>query len=130
MQHTTIRLAGRLLIVGVLGLALLTPAAVLAADPGSSVVDPVASQPASEQPTDSASADPSQGTVEVDPTFIAAPTAKPSGAVLAATGKPERTPPPTDTQSQRPAASPSHGLPILLIVLATICLACARMPDV
>lgn len=133
MHRPTIRLAGRVLVAGVLGLALLAPATVLAADPS---IDPVASAPASEQPSDTASEQPtetpSEGTVEVDPTFIASaqPTATPIGAVLSATGRPDRTPPPTDTVSQRPASSSPQGMLVLLAVLATICLACARLPDV
>jgi hypothetical protein len=128
MQRPTIRLAGRVLAAGALGLALLIPTAVLAADPSG---EPLASDPASAQPSDTPSASPSDGNVEVDPTFIVSPTPTPVGAVLSATGKPERTPPPTDTGSQRPTSSTPQGLPILLLaVLATICLAFARTPDV
>lgn len=134
MRRPTIRLAGRLLVAGVLGLALLVPATALAADPST---DPGTSTPASAQPSDFASEQPTEsptdGTVEVDPTFIASapPTATPVGAVLSETGRPDRTPPPTDTTaSQRPTTSSPQGLLVLLSVLATICLACARMPDV
>lgn len=127
MQRLTIRLAGRVLASGLLGMALMVPTAALAAEPSA---QPAASASDGTQATDQAPGQPSDGTVVLDPSFVTAPTSTPVGRVLGLTGKPNRTPPPTDAATTRAGTSSPEGLPLLLAVLATICLACARMPDV
>lgn len=124
-RRTDKRASGGLLVTGLLALAfaLVSPAATLAADP-----TPVPT--ASAQPTDAPSATPSDGGIAIDPTFIIA-TATPAGSVLAATGRPEVTLPPTDaTQATSAATADARGVALLLLVLATICLVPARLPDV
>jgi hypothetical protein len=128
MQRPTIRLAGRLALASALFLALLTPAAVFAADP---IGGPSASAEASSQPTDpTPSPSASEQGISVDPTFIA-PTATPNGAVLSATGRPQHTLPPTDAVAgSSSTGANAQGLPILLLALATICLVAASLPEV
>jgi hypothetical protein len=56
------------------------------------------------------------GEISVDPTFITpAPEATPVSDVMGATGRPERTPPPTDTIGA-PAKAPGTGLQVLLLL--------------
>ena len=112
--------AGRLAVSMFLGLALLGPTAALAADP---TPDPVAT-------ADAPAAAPSDGGIAVDPTFIIA-TPTPAGSVLGITSPPRVTLPPTDTGAvDRSAGTDARGLALLLLVLATICLAPVRLPDV
>jgi hypothetical protein len=101
--------------------ALLVPAA-FAADPGTG---PSASDQAPSPSDDGA---PPSGDISVDPPFA---TSTPVGSVLAATGRPERTLPPTDTTGL-PTAPGGSGLQVLLVVLAAIssfALLAGRLPD-
>jgi hypothetical protein len=124
VHRRTLGLAGRLAAAAFLGLALLAPAAALAADPPA---DPTAT----EQPTDAPTEAPSDGGISVDPTFIPAPTSTPAGSVLGATGRPQITLPPTDAGTPGHASdTDARGFMLLLLGLATICLASARMPGV
>lgn len=128
MQRLTIRLLGRLALASAILFALLTPAAVFAADPvgGASPSAGTDSQAAGASPTASSS----DQVISVDPTFITA-TDAPKGAVLSATGRPQRTLPPTDAvAASSSAGANAQGLPLLLLALATICLVAARMPEV
>jgi hypothetical protein len=56
------------------------------------------------------------GEISVDPTFLApTPAATPVSEVMGATGRPQRTPPPTDTLGT-PAQAPGTGLQVLLLL--------------
>lgn len=127
MQRPTIRLAGRLALAGTLFVALLAPAVVFAADPTAEApAAPQASQPADPVATPSAS----DQVISIDPTFITS-TATPSGAILSATGRPEHTLPATDTAgAPNPTGVQAQGLLLLLVLLATISLVAARLPEV
>lgn len=104
--------------------AVLVPA-VLAAD-----------APAPVEPTPSAEPTPTppdgNGEIVIDPTFITStptPTATPAGEVQGATGRPDRTPPATDTISAETA--PGTGLQVLLLLAISGCsfaLLAARVP--
>lgn len=105
-----------------LGIALLAPAAALAAEPS-------ADGSASTAPSAAAPGASATGVVVVDPSFIAEPTARPSGAVLAATGRPVTTPPATDVSAaERVPTGGAPALPLVLAALATISIGIARMP--
>jgi hypothetical protein len=128
MNPRTLRLAGRVVVAGVLGLAVLTPAAVLAADPAPVAV---ASNTPSDQPSTAPSA--SDGGIAVDPTFITSPTPTPTGRVLDATGRPGTTPPATEavgSVSSTGPDAPSLVLLLLGVATATIILVAACLPDV
>jgi hypothetical protein len=93
-----------------------------------------ASSVLADDPTDdpfaSAAPNPS-GEIAVDPTFITPrPTATPKSEVLGATGRPQRTPPPTDTVGA-PSQSPGSGLQVLLVLGvagSTLVLIVGRLP--
>ena len=129
MTHRrTLGLAGRLAAAAFLGLALLAPAAALAADPPT---DPTATEQPTDAPTEAPTEAPSDGGISVDPTFVPAPTSTPAGSVLGATGRPQITLPPTDAGTAGHASdTDARGFMLLLLGLATICLASARVPDV
>ncbi|MHB8958749.1 MAG: hypothetical protein ACYDAN_03870 [Candidatus Limnocylindrales bacterium] len=128
MQRPTIRLAGRLAFASALLLALLTPAAVLAADPAGGPTS--SSEGSSEAAAATPSPSGSDQVISIDPTFITS-TATPSGAILSATGRPERTLPPTDTAATSNSAGvKAQGPLLLLLLLATISLVAARLPEV
>ena len=95
-----------------------------------------ADEPAPAEPTPTVEPTPTagdgNGEIVIDPTFItetASPTATPRGEVRGATGRPDRTPPATDTISARTA--PGTGLQVLLLVAIAGCsfaLLAARVP--
>ena len=128
MKRPMIRLAGRPALASALLLALLTPAAVLAADPASG---PTSSSEGSSEPAATTPGPPgSDQVISIDPTFITS-TATPSGAILSATGRPEHTLPATDTAgAPNPTGVQAQGLLLLLVLLATISLVAARLPEV
>ena len=137
MTHTTTvaRMARTLAGVALLVAAFAAPAAALAAQPvaGHPVTIPLAAdgddqdappvdeqptdaQPTDEQPTDAEPTD--DGVVVYDPVFITpAPAATPIGEVRAATGRPDVTPPATDTINGHGSTTVGRGLEPVLIVL-------------
>jgi hypothetical protein len=104
--------------------AALVPAVLAADDPAPA--EPTRALVPSPTPADG------NGEIVIDPTFITetpAPRATPRGEVRAATGRPQRTPPATDTNSAETA--PGTGLQVLLLVAIAGCsfaLLAARVP--
>jgi len=89
--------------------------------------EPAASQSATPAPTDDGT--PPDGEISVDPTFVA-PT--PSGAVLAATGRPDPTLPPTDAITMTASSGGTALLALLIVLLAAVSvlvLLVGRLPD-
>jgi hypothetical protein len=134
VTHTTLaRLAGSLAGVTLLIAALAAPAATLAArqpiaDPPATTVvaqsdgeDPTGDQqPTDAPPTDAPPTDgqPTDGDVVYDPVFITpTPDATPVGAVRSATGRPEVTPPATDTIGSPGRSAPTAAVEGVLAVL-------------
>ena len=111
------------LALSLLLLGMLAVPAVFAVDPSAS---PVASDPA---PSPSDDAAPPSGDISVDPPFASA---TPVGSVLAETGRPEETLPPTDI-TMTATTTGGSGVQVLLVVLAAIssfALFAGRLPDV
>ena len=135
-NHTLPRLAGAL-VAGWLVLASLgVPVAALAADP-----TPTDAQPTDAQPTDAAASgevmdDGFEGEVVHDPYFVspepdATPDAVPVGSTKGVTGRPEVTPPATDTIWVTAGRQGGANVPILLVALAALSitvLALGRIP--
>jgi hypothetical protein len=131
--------------VALLVAALSAPAAALAAQPvaGQPVTiafaadgddqdaPPVDEQPTDAQPTDAEPTD--DGVVVYDPVFITpAPVATPVGEVRGVTGRPDVTPPATDTIATPAATTAGRGVePVLLVLggLSALILLLGRMPD-
>lgn len=95
-----------------------------------------ADEPAPAEPTPTVEPTPTpgdgNGVIVIDPTFISespSPAPTPRGEVRAATGRPDRTPPATDTTSAETA--PGTSLQVLLLVAISGCsfaLLAARVP--
>ena len=137
MTYTTsvARMARTLAGVALLAAAFAAPAAALAAHPvaGHPVTIPLAAdgddqdappvdeqptdaQPTDEQPTDAQPTD--DGVVVYDPVFITpAPAATPVGEVRGVTGRPDVTPPATDTIAAPGSGTAGRGLELVLLVL-------------
>ncbi len=151
MTYTTTvaRMARTLAGVALLVAAFAAPAAALAAQPvaGHPVTIPLAAdgddqdappvdeqptdeQPTDEQPTDAQPTD--DGVVVYDPVFITpAPVATPVGEVRGVTGRPDVTPPATDTIDGSGSTTAGRGLePVLLVLggLSALILLLGRVP--
>ena len=131
MTYTTTvaRMARTLAGVALLVAAFAAPAAALAAQPaaGHPVTIPLAADgddqdapPVDEQPTDAEPTDahPTDDGVVYDPVFITpAPVATPVGEVRGVTGRPDVTPPATDTIAGSGSTTAGRGLEPVLVVL-------------
>jgi hypothetical protein len=88
----------------------------LAADGDDKDAPPVDEQPTDAQPTDEQPTD--DGVVVYDPEFITpAPAATPVGEVRGVTGRPDVTPPATDTIAAPGSGTAGRGLELVLLVL-------------
>jgi len=127
---TVARMARTLAGVALLVAAFAAPAAALAAQPaaGHPVTIPLAADgddqdapPVDEQPTDAEPTDAQptdDGVVVYDPVFITpAPVATPVGEVRGVTGRPDVTPPATDTIAGSGSTTAGRGLEPVLVVL-------------
>jgi hypothetical protein len=135
-------------ILSALALALLLAAAavpaVLAADDGAPAPDPTPVTDPTAQPDPTRVTDPTaqpdptptpfdgNGEIVIDPTFITStpePAEKPVGEVLGATGRPDATPPATDTITATTAPGTSlHVLLLLAVAGSVLALLAARRP--
>lgn len=91
--------------------------AVLAADDGAPAAEPTPAVEPTAQPDPTATPFDGNGEITIDPTFITStptPAATPVGEVLGATGRPDATPPATDTI--KAATAPSTSLYVLLLL--------------
>ena len=140
-NQTLPRLAGAILSGLLVLAALVAPMAALAADG----TEPTDAQPTERQPTDARRPRPAQvlddgfdGEIVYDPYFIspepdATPEMAPVGAVRGATGRPQLTPPATDTTGVTADRQGGTSVPLLLVALAafsTTVLALGRAPAV
>lgn len=130
----------RLLVLGVhvkrsalLALAIALVVAAALVPPALAADEPVPAGPTpTVEPTRTPTPGDGNGEIVIDPTFIietASPTATPRGEVLRVTGRPDRTPPATDTISAQTA--PGTGLRVLFLVAIAVCsfaLLAARVP--
>jgi len=106
--------------------------AVLAADDGAPAADPTPAVEPTAQPDPTPTPFDGNGEITIDPTFITStptPAATPVGEVLGATGRPDATPPATDTIMAVTAPSTSlHVLLLLAIAGSVLALLAARLP--
>lgn len=102
----------------------------LTADGDGQDAPPVDEQPTDEQPTNSQPTD--DGVVVYDPVFITpAPVATPAGEIRGVTGRPDVTPPATDTIDRPGSTTAGRGLePVLLVLggLSALILLLGRVP--
>ena len=152
MTYTTTvaRIAGTLAGCVLLVATVAAPAAALAAQPvaGHPVTIPLAAdgddqdaQPVDEEPTDALPPDEvptdaqptDDGVVVYDPVFITpAPAATPVGEVRGVTGRPDVTPPATDTIAAPGSGTAGRGLELVLLVLgglSALILLLGRVPS-
>ena len=130
-DHTLSRLAGALFAGSLVLASLGAPMAAVAADPAPTDVQPTDSQPTDAAPSDDAMDDGFDGEVVYDPYFTSpepdgssdvTPEAAPVGAVTGVSGRPQVTPPATDTIGTRSGRQGVPGVPLLAAALAALSL--------